>query len=331
MATEVEATYRVVTPMFCGGANPNHAELRVPSFKGALRFWWRALAWSRLNGELQTIRDQEDRLFGSAGEGQSAASVAMESDDYRSGAGKALRIGPGARYLGYGIVAAADGRGFLYPGFKFTVRMRIREPHPQIELQSLKEALIALGLFGGMGARSRRGFGSVAIDSLLFDRKKSGMSSKSAKDLITRIRHYRRNCDSVLVPAYTALSNQSRYVVIQNDSTDPLGLLDTIGREIKDAIRAVPRDKRIIFGLPRKPHPERRASPLFIHIHECAGKPVAVLSFLPARFLPRGKSDISVGGSRIRQQPEEDLYRPVHDFLERLKRCETLHAEEVSP
>ena len=89
--------------------------------------------------------------------------------------------------------------------------------------------------------------------------------------------------------------------------------------------------KRIAFGLPHNygkpcnkqvgPHDsplDRRASPLFIHIHECADGPVAVLSFLPAEFLPKGKSDISVGGKRVRQKPEDALYCPIHDFLDRL-------------
>ena len=72
MASEIEATYRVVTPMFCGGADPERrAELRLPSFKGVLRFWWRALAWTRLDGDLGRIRREEDALFGSAGGGRS--------------------------------------------------------------------------------------------------------------------------------------------------------------------------------------------------------------------------------------------------------------------
>ena len=58
MPTEIEATYRVVTPMFCGGAGAGSAELRMPSFKGVLRFWWRALARPRTAGRAyaQTVR-----------------------------------------------------------------------------------------------------------------------------------------------------------------------------------------------------------------------------------------------------------------------------------
>ena len=89
--------------------------------------------------------------------------------------------------------------------------------------------------------------------------------------------------------------------------------------------------RRIAFGLPHNyakrkdqqigPHDrgfDRRASPLFIHIHECGTSPVAVLSFLPARFLPKGRSAISVGGRKVAQKPEEELYRPIHGFLDRL-------------
>ncbi|HID77150.1 MAG TPA: type III-B CRISPR module RAMP protein Cmr1, partial [Planctomycetaceae bacterium] len=46
--TVFEATYRIVTPMFCAGADEQRAELRLPSFKGALRFWWRSLMWGQV-------------------------------------------------------------------------------------------------------------------------------------------------------------------------------------------------------------------------------------------------------------------------------------------
>ena len=90
--------------------------------------------------------------------------------------------------------------------------------------------------------------------------------------------------------------------------------------------------RRIAFGLPHNygkapdkqvgPYDkalDRRASPLFIHIHECGDTPFAVLSFLPARFLPEDRSDISVGGPRVRQTPEPELYRPIREFLDRLR------------
>ena len=84
MPVEIEVTYRVVTPLFCAGADSTHPEIRLPSFKGVLRFWWRALAWSRCRADLEAlealeaIRRQEDALFGSAGGGQSCVSMRLE-------------------------------------------------------------------------------------------------------------------------------------------------------------------------------------------------------------------------------------------------------------
>ena len=63
---QISATYRVTTPLFCAGTDPNRAELRLPSFKGALRFWWRALAPLRWGDDLEVIRRQENEIFGSA-------------------------------------------------------------------------------------------------------------------------------------------------------------------------------------------------------------------------------------------------------------------------
>ena len=43
----ITATIEVVTPMFLGGADQSPDGIRPSSVKGALRFWWRAWAWTR--------------------------------------------------------------------------------------------------------------------------------------------------------------------------------------------------------------------------------------------------------------------------------------------
>ncbi len=45
--TVINATYRIVTPMFIGNAEQKADSVRPPAIKGALRFWWRALNWGR--------------------------------------------------------------------------------------------------------------------------------------------------------------------------------------------------------------------------------------------------------------------------------------------
>ena len=98
--TRIEATFRVTTPMFCGGAekpSPKardraharqgpRAELRAASFKGVLRFWWRACAWSHFDihperARLRKIRQEEALLFGSPDTGTSRVRIRLTHDD----------------------------------------------------------------------------------------------------------------------------------------------------------------------------------------------------------------------------------------------------------
>ena len=381
----IDATYRVVTPMFCGGAEPERtAELRLPSFKGVLRFWWRALQWGRLGGNPRAIHREEAHLFGSAEGGQSKVLMRLkpESRPRQIAAGSVLGrdggrvhqgasagvVGPGARYLGYGVMGAFGatsgklGRACL-PPFEFTVQMRCAKLEPD-ERVSLKRALIALGTLGGMGAKSRKGYGSLALRSLLIDDEPDWEAPRSLQALNRQVAELHAQTAKAgsrqSWPDFTALSERVRHVLLAGRSGNPLDLLDLVGREMvrfrawgfrgnvlgnvrsernfrgdhdlmkQSAWQRARHPERIAFGLPHNygkrgdqqvgpadSRYDRRASPLFIHIHICAGKPVAVVSFLPAGFLP-ARTRISVGGAKIPQESEDELYRPIGEFLNRL-------------
>ncbi|MBK6900382.1 MAG: type III-B CRISPR module RAMP protein Cmr1 [bacterium] len=74
MTQELIARFRIITPMFIGGANQDPEDgIRPPSVKGMLRFWWRALNWWRFldaaKNDVVALREmhkEEARLFGSA-------------------------------------------------------------------------------------------------------------------------------------------------------------------------------------------------------------------------------------------------------------------------
>ena len=392
MATEIEAKYRVVTPMFCAGAYPERAELRVPSFKGVLRFWWRALAWPRLNGKLDAIRQEEDRLFGSSSVGQSRISLRLEmttppavtsaGDVLTSSAANEGPVGEGARYLGYGAMEAFASskrgkrageltRACLRAPFDFTIRTRGRCLSDDM-IRMLQHALIAVGIFGGMGARSRRGYGSLNMQSLRVNGEEQWAPPHSLNELQDRINTLARHGNQRRPPEFTAFSEGTRHVLVEGGDKAPMGLLDLVGREMvryrswghngevlghesernfkddHDLMKRSQRNihpRRIAFGLPhnygkepdRQVGPysrelDRRASPLFLHVHQCGDTAVAVLSFFPAQFLPDNTA-ISVGRSTVAQTPEDDLYRPIHAFLDRLldqRQCrEPLTAAEV--
>ena len=50
-----------ITPMFLAGADGQTPELRAPSIKGALRFWWRAMHGHL---SLKDLHDLEGKIFG---------------------------------------------------------------------------------------------------------------------------------------------------------------------------------------------------------------------------------------------------------------------------
>ena len=50
----------IVTPLLMHGADKD-AELREQSFKGVMRFWWRAIHG---NLDLKTLKKEENKIFG---------------------------------------------------------------------------------------------------------------------------------------------------------------------------------------------------------------------------------------------------------------------------
>lgn len=188
---KIEAKFRIVTPMFLGNAEQDTGDgVRPPSVKGALRFWWRALSWARFRGQpgasdvsaLKALHEQERSLFGSAsddnGNGRQGCFLLRVFSGPLKRTPKAavhhkFNAYAAARYLAYGLMVAfgrADGtthsgqleRDCLDQNQEFTVRLLFRN---SIDL-SVLDALIAWGLLGGLGSRSRHGMGSVALVSL---------------------------------------------------------------------------------------------------------------------------------------------------------------------
>lgn len=68
----------LITPCFCGGAEPDkQAEIRAPSIRGQLRWWFRTLGGFKSLAPM-SVRDQEAMIFGStAGEAGSAGKLML--------------------------------------------------------------------------------------------------------------------------------------------------------------------------------------------------------------------------------------------------------------
>lgn len=176
----------VVTPMFLGGADPTKAEIRAPSFKGMLRFWWRALNPQLSAKGLKNLYDKESDIFGNT-EKKSKISLKIEASNIKSTLdmikGKKFQVESKSNknknnnnsdniitfkldilhYLAYGTMEYQKGRGnvlikeYITPKSKFKIAIQ----GPESYIKEVELALKYLLTFGGLGAKSRNGFGSL--------------------------------------------------------------------------------------------------------------------------------------------------------------------------
>jgi CRISPR-associated protein Cmr1 len=312
---QIEATYRIVTPMFLGGADTGKLAdaIRPPSVKGALRFWWRALTWAERRAKasedeaaLREMHSQEAALFGSAatedGGGQSAFILRTElQEPIRSAENNWPKRNTGSGYLGLGLFASgsiAKGtsqpqRPALHEGGTFKVLIRFRPNSSDEDVQSIIDALRILGLLGGLGGRGqRRGFGSVALEGLNDENTRVANATTYLAALRTVISKAAVARD---LPPYTALGAHTRVELIA-ESNDARAVHNQMGMLYRDYRGNNPsRDRRtslrgaqkLPFGLPLTGVDEkaRRASPLLFHVHQTTdNKFQGIAAFIPGRF-----------------------------------------------
>lgn len=174
-----------VTPCFLGGADGSTAEWRAASIRGQLRWWLRAIA----PGDLDRVRKIEERIFGSTSQASNVVILTSESPQPSSAE---IRVAPKnaeqlaetwkdsspqtvnrlrlskaptsnpVTYLGFGpIVRDRITRSYL-PTTATPVSFQLRWNRLTPENEQLLLAAVAAWLhLGGIGARSRRGFGSL--------------------------------------------------------------------------------------------------------------------------------------------------------------------------
>lgn len=135
-----------ITPLFMAGADGKTPELRPPSFKGMMRFWWRAM---RAEDDIEKLSKDEAAIFGGTkvGEGKSKVSIKLI---YESMKASDLSLLPhkNARFR----LRAIETKQ------KFKCILHIQDQYQKVATAALKLSL----LLGGMGKRSRRGFGSLS-------------------------------------------------------------------------------------------------------------------------------------------------------------------------
>lgn len=171
----------VITPMFLGGAD-QQPELRPPSIRGAMRWWFRAM---KAESKIKTLKDLEKAAFGDTDTSSSFA-VRLKGDfiigkqvkqdnnlGWQSGfdnwkrrllpenEGKNKIDHTGIGYVFYSGLK----RQYIPCGSSFDVILSFKK---QQHLQDIMNSLWLLIYFGGIGLRSRRGAGSILCKGFPF-------------------------------------------------------------------------------------------------------------------------------------------------------------------
>jgi len=144
-------TCEVITPMFLAGADGITPELRPASIKGALRFWWRAM-----NGHLEwkKMLELEGKIFGST---QQRSNLIIRIEKELKDISR--------------VSLLPHKKGSLTPCFpqsdeNFIVKLSLSKIENGFTLESVKALFILTSILGGLGKRSRRGFGSFKITNI---------------------------------------------------------------------------------------------------------------------------------------------------------------------
>lgn len=240
----LRATYHINTPMFVAGANVQEVELTPTAFKGVMRFWWRALNWSKIRlvspnkeSALKELHRQEAKLFGLAsknnqgGQGECLVNALQINGDKKWSLPDNKN---GINYLlGQGLYNFRTGltRLALANNQSFTIDLTVTKSAES----SIIDVLKLIGLLGSFGSRSRHGFGSVTLTKL----EKKGTSSEYQSlqfeqepitAMNTLLTTYRCKENKEL-PPFSAFYQGTRIDIVNLTNRDATELLNQVGEE----------------------------------------------------------------------------------------------------
>ncbi len=169
----------VITPMFLAGADGITPELRPPSIKGALRFWWRALNGHRYT-TLEKLKKAETSIFGGTGDNSAQksnisikiseknitpSSKPMPYEKTTSTIGGKERFVNILDYLLIGIYEFQNGltREYIKPDGNFNIICQCWKEEYKAEIL---QSFLIMSKYGGLGAKTRNGFGCFQISGI---------------------------------------------------------------------------------------------------------------------------------------------------------------------
>lgn len=181
--------YKLITPLFGGGVTPGEADpitvVRATEVRGHLRFWWRAARGGQSGGDPTKMKAAEEEIWGSAAQegkpGPSQVSVVVTPDERHRGEAdhpfevipqrnnparpsiRARRESNVPPYAAFPLQPTQDEAqiGMVTRSVLENVQFSLELTYPKAVAAEVEAALWAWETFGGLGARTRRGFGAL--------------------------------------------------------------------------------------------------------------------------------------------------------------------------
>lgn len=316
---EVTLTLRVLTPLFLSGADQTTAELRAPSFRGLMRYWYRALTGGLIGATPQNceqIKQIETDLFGATDSG-SAITIRVSTTSSKIQEFSepiSVRVGGNWQATGKGYLLwtmARSGkaergnlkpaRWYFPPGTSFHVTLSTRGT----DTTKLEQALSAFWLltqFGGIGSRSRRCAGSLAVQQVQGEntttlpfvvgvgdaqqlKQMLEQGLKEAKQIAKNALKESEKLQPITQADFDILApGVCRIWILQDAQPWPSAevAMTWLGEELQTHRSHIALEQRKIFGLPLPPlfFKERRASPLLLRVVELQEKRYVGLAVL---------------------------------------------------
>lgn len=180
MLTQVRE-YELITPLMGGGVKAGYVDLELPihakAIRGHLRFWWRATRGGQYSTITQ-LRDAEINLWGAASTPKANHDSLVQLQIKVTNKGNNFSHPPDREgrpvplwhpsksdygYLAFPLKEKPDAQVLEKISFTLTVT------HPKSVEAEINAALWAWETFGGIGARTRRGFGALHLKSIRVD------------------------------------------------------------------------------------------------------------------------------------------------------------------
>jgi CRISPR-associated protein Cmr6 len=168
----------LVTRGYLGGADwSKDATLRVSAIRGQLRWWWRAMHAGFLS--VDELRKLESAIWGSTSQSSAVAMSLKCIENPKLGSTSFdQQTQSGLVYLSYGMNPdnkRPEARKWLEGGkwelgmrFRRTTFVKTKDSKISLTDEDVKKQILAalwmLGQYGGVGAKCRKGFGSLSIE-----------------------------------------------------------------------------------------------------------------------------------------------------------------------